>query len=269
MKHWGRTKMILTVLVTIALTVLVVVIALNFGTPEKQLERRIEHRYAVADPQFRARDVGAARARRSCPATGSRTCRTATRSSRRCSRPSAARRRPITFETYIYWSGEIGKQFADALAERARAGVRGPRHHRLGRQRQDGRRRCSTQMKERRRARSQRYRPLHWYNLGRLNNRTHRKLLVVDGTVGFTGGVGIADTGTGTRRTPITGATCTSAIEGPVVAQMQAAFNDNWIKTTRRGAQRRRLLPAAGARSATWTRTCSSLRRRAAARACT
>jgi cardiolipin synthase len=52
MKHWGRTKMIFTVLVTIALTVLVVVIAQNFSTPEKQLERRIEHHYAVSDPQF-------------------------------------------------------------------------------------------------------------------------------------------------------------------------------------------------------------------------
>ena len=39
----------------------------------------------------------------------------------------------------------------------------------------------------------QRYHPLHWYTLGRINNRTHRKLMVVDGRTGFTGGVGIAD----------------------------------------------------------------------------
>ena len=46
------------------------------------------------------------------------------------------------------------------------------------------------------------YHPLRWYTLGRLNNRTHRKLLVVDGAVGFTGGVGIADNWLGNAQDP-------------------------------------------------------------------
>jgi cardiolipin synthase len=76
------------------------------------------------------------------------------------------------------------------------------------------------------------YRPLHWYTLSRLNNRTHRKLLVVDGKVAFTGGVGIADPWMGDARDPDHWRDMHFRFEGPVVAQVQAAFNDNWIKTT-------------------------------------
>ena len=78
----------------------------------------------------------------------------------------------------------------------------------------------------------ERYHPLHWYNLGRMNNRTHRKLLVVDGRVGFTGGVGIADNWLGHAQDPDHWRDSHFRVEGPVVAQMQAAFMDNWIKTS-------------------------------------
>jgi len=78
----------------------------------------------------------------------------------------------------------------------------------------------------------EKYRPLHWYNISRMNNRTHRKLLVVDGKIGFTGGVGIADQWAGHAQDPEHWREAHFRVEGPVVAQMQAAFNDNWIKTT-------------------------------------
>ncbi len=65
-----------------------------------------------------------------------------------------------------------------------------------------------------------------------MNNRTHRKLLVVDGRIGFTGGVGIADQWTGDAGDPGHWRDTHFRIEGPVVAQLQAAFNDNWIKAT-------------------------------------
>jgi cardiolipin synthase len=80
--------------------------------------------------------------------------------------------------------------------------------------------------------RVERYRPLRWYNLRRLNHRTHRKLLVVDGRIGFTGGVGIADQWEGDAQDPDHWRETHFRIEGPAVAQFQAAFNDNWIKTT-------------------------------------
>jgi cardiolipin synthase len=74
------------------------------------------------------------------------------------------------------------------------------------------------------------YRPLHWYNLARMNHRTHRKLLVVDGRVGFTGGVGIADIWQGKAQDPEHWRDTHFRLEGPAVAQMQAAFLDNWLK---------------------------------------
>jgi cardiolipin synthase len=76
------------------------------------------------------------------------------------------------------------------------------------------------------------YRPLRWYNLGRVNNRTHRKLRVVDGRVGFTGGVGIADSWNGDAQDPDHWRDNHYRLEGPAVAQMQAAFMDNWTKVS-------------------------------------
>ena len=139
-------------------------------------------------------------------------------------------RKTITFETYIYWSGEIGEQFATALSERARAGVR---VHVLldwfGSQKIEQRfldtmRDAGVEIHL--------YHPLSWYHIARLNNRTHRKLLVVDGRVGFTGGVGIADKWSGHAQDPDHWRDSHYRAEGPVVTQMQAAFLDNWVKVS-------------------------------------
>lgn len=139
-------------------------------------------------------------------------------------------RRTINMETYIYWSGDTGQTFADALCERARAGVA---VHLVvdwaGSIRMDDALLGTMQDAG---VRVEHYRPLRWYNLGRLNNRTHRKLLVVDGRVGFTGGVGIADQWSGHAQDPDHWRETHFRVEGPVVAQLQSAFNDNWIKTT-------------------------------------
>jgi cardiolipin synthase len=136
----------------------------------------------------------------------------------------------ITFETYIYWAGGIGEQFAVALSERARAGVK---VHVLvdwvGSDKIDA---SYTTMMEQAGVEFRKYRPLRWYNLGRVNNRTHRKLLVVDGRLGFTGGVGIAEMWTGHAQDSTHWRDSHYRIEGPAVAQMQAAFMDNWITAT-------------------------------------
>ena len=138
----------------------------------------------------------------------------------------------ITFETFIYWQGEIGRQFADALIERARAGVR---VHVLldwlGTRKMDP---DSVQSMIDAGIEVERYHPLRWYNLRRANNRTHRKLLIADGTVGFTGGAGIADLWTGDGQDPDHWRDSHFKMEGPVVAQCQAAFMDNWLKTRSR-----------------------------------
>jgi len=135
----------------------------------------------------------------------------------------------INFETYIYWSGEIGRQFTEAFCERAHAGVK---IHVLidwmGSSKIDHRylaamKECGVELEE--------YHPITWYNLRRLNNRTHRKLLIVDGKIGFTGGVGVADPWTGNATLKDHWRDSHFKIEGPAVAQMQAAFGDNWLKT--------------------------------------
>jgi cardiolipin synthase A/B len=137
-------------------------------------------------------------------------------------------KRSIDFETYIYWSGTVGREFGDALAERARAGV--PTHlliDWLGSTRADEKildtmRDAGVEIV--------RYRPLRWYSVDRINHRTHRKLLVVDGRVGFTGGVGIADQWLGHAQDKEHWRDSHFRVEGPVVAQLQAAFLDNWVE---------------------------------------
>lgn len=137
-------------------------------------------------------------------------------------------RATITFETYIYWSGEVGREFSEALCERSRAGVR-----------VDlmldwvGAGKIEDELLDAMRAagvRVERYHPLAWWSLDRVNNRTHRKLLVVDGKVAFTGGVGIADLWMGDADTPEHWRDSHFRLEGPAVAQMQSAFMENWLE---------------------------------------
>jgi cardiolipin synthase len=78
----------------------------------------------------------------------------------------------------------------------------------------------------------ERFHAPRWFSLGKLNNRTHRKVLIVDGTVGFTGGVGIADQWDGHAQDPNHWRDMHFKVQGLAVAQMQAAFLDNWIKST-------------------------------------
>ncbi len=135
----------------------------------------------------------------------------------------------ITFETYIYWSGQIGEEFVEALAERARSGIRV--HVLLD---WLGSNRMSAAAMEELAVAGvevERYRPLSWYSLSRMNNRTHRKILVVDGRIGFIGGVGIADQWTGNAQDSDHWRDMHYRVEGPVVAHMQAAFTDNWLKS--------------------------------------
>lgn len=141
-----------------------------------------------------------------------------------------AAQRTITFETYIYWSGDIGREFAEALAARAKSGVK---VHILldwvGSAKMDN---DLVDMMEEAGVEVQKYHRPHLLHLGRINNRTHRKILVVDGRLGFTGGAGIAPQWVGNGNTPEHWRDSHFRVEGPVVAQMQAVFLDNWIKVT-------------------------------------
>jgi cardiolipin synthase A/B len=218
-----------TIAITALATILVAVLAMNFKTPEKTLERKIEHRYPVSDPQFR-REMGVLLGPGIVPGNVVTDLENGVEIFPAMLSAIRGAQKTITFETYIYWSGDIGQKFADALSESARNGVSVKvmidwagsikMEDSLLQSMKD----AGVEVHQ--------YRPLKWYNIGRLNNRTHRKLLVVDGRIGFTGGVGIADIWEGQAQDPDHWRDLHFRVEGPVVAQFQSAFNDNWIKTT-------------------------------------
>jgi cardiolipin synthase len=136
-------------------------------------------------------------------------------------------RTTVNMEMFVFEKGLIPQRFADALADRARAGVQ-----------------VRVLLDAVGAAKSRGYHAdlraagvvleLHhrvwWPDLRRYNHRTHRKLLIVDGRVGFIGGVGIADHWAGAAGSPEEWRDIHYRVEGPVVAQLQGAFQDNWVQ---------------------------------------
>ena len=221
--------MIWTIVITALVTLVVIVLAMNFATPEKKLERKIEHRYTVDDPQFE-REMGVMLGPSVSTGNHVEDLENGVQIFPAMLEAIRGAKRNINFETYIYWSGTVGKEFADALSERARAGVKvSVLVDWVGAIKMDD---DLLEEMEKAGVEIHKYRPLKWYNLGRLNNRTHRKLLIIDGKIAFTGGVGIADSWAGNAQDPDHWRDLHFRVRGPVVSQFQAAFNDNWIKTT-------------------------------------
>ncbi|HWA15717.1 MAG TPA: phospholipase D-like domain-containing protein, partial [Gemmatimonadales bacterium] len=208
--------------------VFLALLVFNLTNPTRVVRRDIEHLYGVGSPEF-LRSMGSLlgpsllEGNRVTPLyNGDQIFPTMLAAIR-------AAQRSITFETYIYWSGDVGRRFSNALSERARAGVKV--HVVLdwvGSGRMD-----QSQLDEMAKAgvEIEKYHPPRWYTIGRFNSRTHRKLLVVDGRVGFTGGVGIADKWDGHAQDFDHWRDSHFQLEGPAVAHMQAAFLDNWLET--------------------------------------
>lgn len=222
MSHW------LLVLITAVITYAASLIIRALTSREKKLTHEIEHTHDIADPQFLRSMENllppsiTAGNRITAYVNGDAFFPEMLRAIR-------SAKRSITFETFIYWQGDIGRQFAAALIERAKAGVRvhvlldwlGTRS--LDRESIDSMKEAGIDV--------ERYHPVRWYSFRRANNRTHRKLLVIDGTIAFTGGAGIADVWTGNAQDPEHWRDSHFKMEGPVVAQCQSAFMDNWLKT--------------------------------------
>jgi cardiolipin synthase len=145
-------------------------------------------------------------------------------------------RATITYAQYFYEEGSIGLELAEAFAERCRAGVRAhilldgfgtlliPADYR------DAMTRAGCEVST--------FRPLSPlvvlspFGFGRANNRSHRRILVVDGRIGFTGGVGVSPRWLGNGRTEGHWRQTDVRIEGPVVASLQGAFVENWLEAT-------------------------------------
>jgi cardiolipin synthase A/B len=222
---------VLTSLSTAAIILLVVFLVSNFKTPEVKVDHRVEHLYGIHDPHFK-REMSALLGPTIVAGNRIQPLQNGDEIFPAMLEAIRNAKRSIDFETYIYWSGRPGSEFARALTERARAGVK---VHLmldwLGSVKMD--QSLLAEMKGGG-VEVERYHAVRWYNLGKLNNRTHRKLLIVDGLVGFTGGVGIADEWSGHAQDPDHWRDSHFRVEGPVVGQLQAAFLDNWIKTTGR-----------------------------------
>ena len=140
----------------------------------------------------------------------------------------AAKRR-ISFETYIYDEGEIAKEFTAALEQAAHRGVRvNLVVDSVG---GSGMRAEDVERLEAAGCRIGRFNSLKWYNLEEVNYRTHRKILVVDGEVGFTGGAGIADHWLGHAQDKEHWRDTQIRMHGPIVRLVEAAFYENFVET--------------------------------------
>jgi cardiolipin synthase len=225
MKFKRAIQLSLAVISAVILTVVV----LNFNASEKRVREKVSHAYGTEDPQF-PRSMSVLLGPPLAEGNRVETLINGGQIFPAMLKAIRSATTTITFETYIYWSGEIGKAFAEALSERARSGVK---VHVLldwlGSQKMDenaidAMRKAGVEIEK--------YHAPSWYTIDRMNNRTHRKLLVIDGRIGFTGGVGIADKWDGNAQDADHWRDTHYRIEGPAVAQMQAAFLDNWTKVT-------------------------------------
>ena len=135
----------------------------------------------------------------------------------------------VDFETYVFSDGEIARQFTEALAERAAAGVKvnaildAQGTNKMGRENLARLRSAGVDVEK--------YHSLFWWDIRRFNNRTHRKLLIIDGKTAFIGGVGIAQEWSGHAQSPKHWRDNHYQVIGPVVAELQGIFMDNWLKT--------------------------------------
>jgi cardiolipin synthase len=218
----------LVIVLTALLSVFLVIISLNFIPGEKTITKKIEHLYGIESSYFQSA-VSHLLGPSLLPGNSVQALVNGVEIFPAMLDAIGKAQSSVCFETYIFWSGSIGNKFAEALIERARAGVAvhvimdaigslKSEHALIRKMRRGG-------------VRVVHYHPLSWHTLTKMNNRTHRKLLIVDGKIGFTGGVGVSDEWLGDADSADHWRDTQVKIEGPVVAHLQSAFMDNWLKT--------------------------------------
>jgi cardiolipin synthase len=214
------------------LAVLLVAGLAGCATSETHVRGEIKRLYSVDDPQFE-RNLGSLLGSHLAEGNRFKALRNGDEIFPAMLEAIGGARKTVNFETYIYWSGEIGRRFGETLSERARNGVEvNVLLDWVGSDLMDEGIFKSMQDAG---VRVERYHKPPWfrfYNWQRFNNRTHRKLLIVDGRVGFTGGVGIADQWLGNAQDEHHWRDSHYRVEGPVVAEMQSVFMDNWTQAT-------------------------------------
>jgi cardiolipin synthase len=194
--------------------------------PEKQIRKPIQANYSVRDPQF-ARSIGHVL---SAPMVEGNNVIELLNGDQIFPAMLAAIRKAeksITLETYIWSSGKVSASFIEVLTERARAGVKvqvlvdATGSARLSKADRALLTEAGVELSN--------YNPLHLLRPFGLNHRTHRKTMVVDGRIGFIGGVCLSDDWAGNAE-PGRWRDTHFGVEGPVVAQIQAVFTENWLQ---------------------------------------
>jgi cardiolipin synthase A/B len=136
----------------------------------------------------------------------------------------------INMEAYIFADGEVSRQFLAALSERARAGVKvkvvidAIGAFAMPSRAFDELRKAGGDVRW--------YQPIRWYTFKRLNNRTHRELLIVDGNVGFIGGAGFSDVWCKEVKGEPPWRDTVCRVEGPLVTGLQTTFAENWLEAS-------------------------------------
>jgi cardiolipin synthase len=142
----------------------------------------------------------------------------------------AAAKESVHLETFVWCEGEVETRFVQALAERARAGVRvRVLRDAVGGARgstQAHRTLCESGVE------MDDYCKPRWWNIGRLNSRTHRKLLIIDGRIAYTFGHGISDQWLGDGADPDHWRDTALRLEGPIAHGLQTVFAQNWVEET-------------------------------------
>lgn len=237
----NQKKIYIIVSVTFLITVLSVLILMNFTSGEKKVERKLERSYSIEDPQF-SRSMSLLMGPEFMDGNEIKVLINGDKIFSEMLNAIHGAKQTITFETFIYWGDSIGQEFEKALIERARAGVKVHvlldwlGSDKIEQKQLDNMLAAGIEI--------QRYHKPHWSHLTHLNNRTHRKLLIIDGQLGFTGGVGIADQWRGDARNPKEWRDTHFKVTGPVVGQMQAVFMDNWIKSKGQVLHNEKYFPA-------------------------
>ena len=147
----------------------------------------------------------------------------------------------VSIETFLSKEGKVTSDLAELLAKKAREGV----DVRLMLDGSGGRKfgKKALKMIADAGCTVQKYHPIKLSNLGRINNRTHRKIAVIDGRTGFIGGHCFVDSWLGDAQDKKHFRDISARVEGPVVAQLQAAFLDNWMEECGEAAAGEALFP--------------------------
>jgi cardiolipin synthase A/B len=212
----------------IAVVVLLGAVAGLLALAQDQLTLKIQSAHAAADHEF----PGYVAALLGVHATGGNSYTVLTNGDQIFPSMLAAvngAQRRISFETYIYNEGSVGKQFTDAFIAAARRGVQvqlvvdALGSKKLPREWRDAMLAAGVKVGD--------FGQVKWYSLEELNYRTHRKILTVDGRIAFTGGVGLDDQWLGHAQDPQHWRDTMVRFEGPVARLVDGAFQENYVES--------------------------------------